>query len=694
MSDRMVQWDGTIPDAEKAYNYTHWLFPNRFRPRVNNPDRRWDNDIEPDGEPYSHTYPLPVLQKKSDFRKTYGPNELHTNLYGTTVVPRYEREADLVVLVTTTDNDVLPPSGTARLAARFLVCSRKTRYMIPFFQDQFAHEGRLSDCQRLLQQIPGQADEEIDVKGIFLWKLPKANMTALWIILTIIHNRWPEEWTKMDIPIDILFEMARLMKILGITKRSSNAWELIRGRLEYTLPRQRMEVGRPQDSNVAKWLFIARTFKFNEDFTAIWANLVVSTYKFEMESMAVDRYSGGAGGDPRPEMTYNWWYTVDDLGEDMKKSLRDDRYIILYDLRMLWAGFRSRYRLPTQQIGTIDQIMAAVEKYESSCQDLREDIIKYANEIIEQQKRISILSNQELNPMVLADCNELIRKVNAIFNQINSRDIEDKRVVVATEDYWRPLAYNDPHIETPTELDPFFGCKKTIFIFQSGWNDLMIYWRNSGPRDEAVRSFTKTRMIAAFIILWMECSLLYWGIPESAKWEPRISVYTLMVVWWLSDGTFTDIAAKAARRVRLSYNKRAKRIEAHNRWRISKWQQDIGIADATSIDLRPPTPDDYRDLKKATEEAERLQLTPSENIPENLYLETRLRLELMKFRRERNKRQNRQRREEEQAKQEEVWKQLLRPTNVLAGPVGGAMHRMLRAGLRAIFGRGGATYYK
>ncbi|KAK6542725.1 hypothetical protein TWF694_006668 [Orbilia ellipsospora] len=692
----MVQWDGTIPEAGKTYNYHHWLFPNRNRPRVTQPNDRWANDPESDGEAYPYAYPLAVLQKRRDFQKTYQPNELHTTIYGTTVIPRSEREADLVILVTITDNDILPPSGADRLAARFLVCSRKTRYMIPFFQDQFAHQGRLPYCQQLGEPIPGQTDDKTDVKGVFMWKLPKADMTALWIILTMIHGRWPEEWSKMDIPLDTLYEIARLTQILNISKQSSNAWELIRGRLDYTLPRQRMEVGRPQDRNVAKWLFIAKVFEYEEEFTALWANLVVSTYKFEMDSMAVDRYSNGAEGDPRPEMTYNWWYTIDDLGEDMKENLRDDRYIVLYDLRLLWADFRSRYRLPTQREGTLEEIMAAVEKYQLSCQNLREEIITYANEIMEQQKRVAILSNRDLNPMALADCQALIRKVNAVFNQINSRDVDGTRVVVASEDYWRPLAYEDPQIETPIELDGFFGLKKTIFTFQSGWSDSMVYWRNKGPEDLApgLPLFNTTKLwLSVLIIIWMEYSLWWLQKQELTKLEPRFSVYILLFVTWRWHDDITDVAAKAARKLRMTYNKRAKKIEAYNRWRVLKWQQGISINDSTSTDLKPPMPDDYRDLTRGIDEAEKFELTSPENVPENLYLETRLRLQLMKFRSERKKRQAREKRDEERLIGQELWRELLRPTNILAGPVGGAMHRMLRVGLRAAFGKRGRTEY-
>ncbi|KAF3913575.1 hypothetical protein ABW20_dc0106584 [Dactylellina cionopaga] len=476
VTNRFIPWDGTIPDNPSQ---KHWLFRSRDRPLIKSPFGENDNDTEPDPPPFPYHYPQKVDNRPSHFLKVYNPLDAYNDYCGTVVIPRRDDQADLTALISMTNNPIQPPMGVETLAARFLVCSRTMHTSIPDFKAQFDRQAGLAECQRL-------GPHSADVYGVFLWKLPKVNITALWILLTIVHHRWPLHWTRMDIPIETLFELAKLINIVGI-KPDSTAWIQIKQRLDYTLGRQRSEVGRPTDQNIGKWLYIAKTFKWEEDFAAIWANLIVSTWRFTIESEGVDRYSGGRDGDPTPDVPFKWWYTVDDLGEDMKQTLLNDRYIMVYDLRHLWARFRSKHRLPLQSKATIEEIMIAIGNWDASAQDLRDAIIKYANEITEQQKRLALISNHQLNPLVLADCNRLINDVNVLFNQVRSRDVEDNRVLVDQADYWRPLAYDNPFIETPLELDPETGSKNTIFMFQSGPETTS----NTGEKREKVeRAYT------------------------------------------------------------------------------------------------------------------------------------------------------------------------------------------------------------
>ncbi|EPS41789.1 hypothetical protein H072_4251 [Dactylellina haptotyla CBS 200.50] len=709
ISKRPIPWDGSIPDAVGNPFHRFWLSPNPNRPVLKDPSVENPRDIEQSPPDYAYRFPRPIDNNVNSFSNVYNPEALYSTWCGTVVVSYSAHQADLLVLVSTTTNDAIPTTGDETLAGRFLVCFRTMYLNIPFFRKQYDHHGRLSDCQQL-------GNSETDVVAVFLWKLPRADMTALWVILTIIHSRWPTEWINMDIPIDTLFEIARLVDMFGITPDTGGAWAQIRQRLEYTLGRQRMEVGRPQDRNVGKWLYIAHVFKWEEEFAVIWANLVVGTWKFEKDSRAVERYSQGFGGDPMPEVQQKWWFGVGDLGEDMKHHLMNDRFIVLYDLRHLWATFRQHDRMPTQRRATFEDIMVAAGKYKASCQDLREEIIAYAKEIMAQQQRVVFLTNRPLDPAihaaVLADCQKLIRDVDAIFNRINSRDAHDNRVVVNYEEYWLPLEYIDPQIETPIELDPELGSKKTIFIFQSGWQDTMVYWRNQDPSNNPIATPNKrlAQLLFSFMVLLrFEYAVWYYLVQVDTAWEVRLTFWTILLFWWFAGDLAGRKIANVGRQIKTGIQKRKRDADAYKMLKVAKWLERVQVTDAAGVDLKPLPPSFYRDMETLQHERKQRELTPSKYLPEDLYQATRMEIEIRNFKRERQRRLDREDRERrrvegverqgveeaERRRQEKgkmkassygqndqyVWQSpvpLIGQSSGTYAPVGGQYHRMLR----------------
>ncbi|KAK6330362.1 hypothetical protein TWF696_003458 [Orbilia brochopaga] len=495
----------------------HWLFSSYDRTTILDPFGPDDEDTEPDPP----QVPSVVDNRPQRFRDIYEPLDAHNGHFGTIVIPRRHTDADLLVLLTTVDADAgLPPT----LVARFLVSSHIMREHVPSFSEQFDFTSGISEAQRL-------GNRNNDIYAMFRWTLPPVDLDAAWIVMTILHGRWPLGWDILDLPYYTLFNIAQFVDNGRITP-NSKAWQMIRKRLEYTLARHRMEIGRPTHPCVGQWLYIAKVFQWQEDFASLWANLIVSTWRFSMRSVQVDRYSEGFSEDPRPTAPGRWWYSVSDLGSDLMRRLRNDRQSLIMKLTELWAAFQRRYRASTSSSETI----AASANYAGSPQDLRKIIIDYAHMIEKKLQKEALLANRQVDAPTHAGCAKLIRDVNAVFSYVEGMDVFGRPVNVSESTYWRPLRYQNQFIETPVELDPGHGSYKTLYTFQSGANDTLVYWRNRKAwrnnkqkllaQDNAKRLWTFVGCTMALIVFF-EYLVWYFELSPSEARDFRAVMYGL-----------------------------------------------------------------------------------------------------------------------------------------------------------------------
>ncbi|KAJ6255977.1 hypothetical protein Dda_9270 [Drechslerella dactyloides] len=504
----------------------HWLFPSRDRTTVLEPFGPKDEDTEPDPPQVVPRYAI-IDNRPNRFRHIYEPLEVHNDYLGTIVIPRRHNDADLLFLLATLNPAVSP---TPTLAARFLVSSHIMREHIPSLMEQFTYTLGLTEAQRL----GNRAD---DIYAMFHWTLPSVDIEAAWIVVMIVHGRWPLAWDILDIPHTTLFNIAQFVDAVRITP-GSEAWRMIRKKLEYTLARQRVEIGRPTHPCVAQWVYIAKVFQWEEDFASLWANLIVSTWRFDMRSWQVDRYSDGFGGDPRPTAPGRWWYTVNELGPDLKRQLKDSRQALVMQLAEIWSAFQHRYRNPTSP-----ETIAATTSFAGSPQDLRKIIIDYSRIIEKKIQREALLANRQIDACALAGCAKLVRDVNAVFDRVKSMDVYGKPATLTEKSYWKPLRYQNPFIETPLELDPAHGSLKSIYTFQSGAENTLVYWRNrkSWRNNElSLRAEERSEHIWTFVqctialVLFFEYMVWHFGLRPGQVRDFRACFYGI----WCLSGVF------------------------------------------------------------------------------------------------------------------------------------------------------------
>ncbi|KAF3908804.1 hypothetical protein ABW21_db0208341 [Orbilia brochopaga] len=436
----------------------HWLHSRQDRATILYPFGDDNEDTEQDPK----LAPSVIDNRPGRFRHIYEPEDAHNDQIGTIVIPRHHNNADLLVLLAT----VNPEHGShPALMARFLVSSHAMKEHIPSFNEQFTYLAGLTEAQRL-------GNRASDIYATVRWTLPPVDLDAAWIVLTIVHGRWPLAWDILDIPHTTLFNIARFVDAARITP-NSETWRMIRSRLEYTLARQRKEISRPTHPCVGQWVYIAKIFHWQDDFTSLWANLVVSTYRYSMASVQVDRYSEGFGGDPRPTASGRWWYTINDLGPDLKRQLRDHRQALIIKLTELWFAFQRTYRTPPPP-----ERITESTTYAGSPQDLRRIIIDYSRLVEKKLQKEALLANRQIDARTAAGCAKLVKDVNAVFANVQSIDVYGSTVNIPESKYWRQVRYEHQDIETPVELDPVHGSYKSIHTFQSGAGNSLIYWRN------------------------------------------------------------------------------------------------------------------------------------------------------------------------------------------------------------------------
>ncbi|KAF3941894.1 hypothetical protein ABW19_dt0202393 [Dactylella cylindrospora] len=232
----------------------------------------------------------PIGAEHPRYRVTYTSDACRNNDLGTIVIPRHHEYADLIVAVTSVPSNAYQPPipgeggiysssvdlgkplddfrDYSAIEARFLVDSRVMYANFPRYKNNFnpyyRHRGQI-----LTNGL---------IYGLMEWVLPEEeiDLMAIWLVLTIVHGRYPEKWAEMDLPIDVLYGVACFMEHTEI-QHHSKTWYRIAETLHYTIEKWFVEVGRANNRDVAKWMTIARVFEWQTEYATIWANLLVST---------------------------------------------------------------------------------------------------------------------------------------------------------------------------------------------------------------------------------------------------------------------------------------------------------------------------------------------------------------------------------------------------------------------------------
>ncbi|KAK6347438.1 hypothetical protein TWF718_005279 [Orbilia javanica] len=643
MANRFIPWDGTLPttgvhtnDTEK---FKHWLHKSSKRVTVESPFNAENaDDTEDLPLEYPHAYPEPLRHVVGDFRRVLPHNTAFQKELGNIVIPRHHNSADLLLMVSQTNNLVTPPKGPEALLARFLVCSRTVLYHIPALRGQASHQSSFHDGQTLA--LP---DGITRVFPFFLFKLPQTDLTSLWIILTILHQRFPKAWETMDFPLDLLFNICKTLETLEIT--GTNTLHLIRERLLYTLNRHAVLQHPPANTpDIATWLAIARTFNIPTNFPALWSSLVITSWRFTPSSRAVDRYLPPPPHPAGSNFKYGNWYWISNLPTDVREVLSQDRERFIGTLLHAWSHFRSSYHLPTQLPGDIETIMSATGDFDGSALDLKGKMLEYSNQVLEYHKHRTLVTyhgRRALDRQIMADVTSFQRSIRNYFSHIPARDVGGN------------LTTPTPHLESPTPAPSLFPPFKTppeltrttfstppdpstatIFTYQSGRHNSQVYWRNTpAPSTLPLLStnakiLTYTLPAAILLLLITIFSTDIYSLSKSQTLASLDTRFTLLLLFFLprlTRATVSSLADLEAQADKQAFESNQVDVLAEN----NNWSVDDRFSARGSLNPKA-TPARIGLAWK--------RFTPLEDYPENIYLATRQEMEIKRFRAERAKR--------------------------------------------------------
>ncbi|KAK6495072.1 hypothetical protein TWF481_003099 [Arthrobotrys musiformis] len=632
LSKYFFPWDGTLPQTcitpnPQYQRVKHWLHKSSRRPVIDNPFSQENEDkTEPPPPEYPYEYPPPFdTDAAKNLKRVLPSTSTFHNDIGTIVIPRHHDSADFLLIISQTENDAAPPKGPSAIVARFLVCCRTVRYHIPSLRAQSAY-GSFVDGQRI--PLPGGKDK---VYPFFLFQLPQTCLTSLWIILTILHSRFPKAWERLDMPLSLLYNISKSIQVLEISDTQSV--DLIKQKLLYTLTRHASQFTPPSNTpDISKWMTIAKTFSINTNFPSLYAHLIVSTCRFTPSSKTVDRYlpptqTAGEG----TTFKYGNWYPLSLLPTSLRTSLTTDRVRFLHGMIHPWSWFRSKYHFPTQPSGTFSSILSTNTTFDASALDLRDKITKYADDTLKYQTHIATITPGtagELSARVISDITALKDDITTPFEEVESRDVSHNRTKVPASQYLTPQPPPPLHppYQTPLEIDPISGLTPTIFLYQSGPNNSLIYWRNLPPVTNSIPKYTTILSLKISSLLLLSLLLQFYIELASllqthrfATFETRVTVWVLILVYHLS----TTTAPTLERQQRINLQKELDEEELDETAHAYAWT-DIS------------TPGSHKPKAMGVRVGYGWKkFTPAEDYPENIYLAARKEAEVRRFKRER-----------------------------------------------------------
>ncbi|KAF3278897.1 hypothetical protein TWF970_004442 [Orbilia oligospora] len=646
MARRFMPWDGSLPTrmlhSQEVFDEAdhelpkvkHWLHKSSHRPVIKNPFGPGYQDSEQPPFEFPHPYPQALRHDVSGFRRILPLSALFQTQLGTIVIPRHHNTADFLLIVTHTDTSTIPPTGPSALLARFLVCSRTVLHYIPSIRGQASHQSNFYDGQRL--NLPDGTNR---IYPFFLFKMPQTDLTSLWIILTIIHQRFPTAWSTLDLPLPLLFNICKTMDILEISGTSTV--NLLRQKLLYTLNRH-AELFHPQASNtpdVAMWVYIAKTFSIPTNFSALWAHLIISTWRFTSSSHAVDRYTPPPPHHTSTNFKYGNWYWISHLPESLRAALQEDRTRFLNKMLTPWSNFRSIYHLPSQSAASAATILTLNSDIDGSALDLKDHILGYADQVLAYHNTRSLMMNhpnRPLNPRIMSDITRLKSTVQDCFSQIPTRDINNNLITISHQDLELPGNFQAPlypPLQTPPELDDLSSrLEPTIFTYQSGANYNLIYWRNSPPSSSLLPG--KTRLFGYTIpTIWIFGLLTQFYIELSslfaslrfASLDLRSTLWLLLCVYYLHRSTIMAYHAIRQRSAQRQRDDEVLESFAEN----YNWSMDDSFSAPGSVNPKGTPARIGPDWRR---------FTPLENFPDNTYLAVRKEMVVNQFRAERARR--------------------------------------------------------
>ncbi|KAK6334487.1 hypothetical protein TWF730_003702 [Orbilia blumenaviensis] len=660
LSNHFIPWDGTLPTQKISPNTPfpprHWLHLSPSHHNLKTPFSAGYQDPEPAPLEFPHRHPRPLRPyDTSNIRYTIPSSAAFASDLGTIVIPRHHNSTDLLLLISQSSTTTAPPQGTTALLARFLVCSRTVLHYIPAMRGQASHNPVFQDGQEIT--LPDNAGSRIF--PFFLLQLPKVDLTSLWLILTILHHRYPIAWCDLDLPFETVYNLAKTLHILEMDE--TEGINIIKSRLCHTLSRHAEGFKIPADKtpNLGKWVFIAHTFGIEEGYSQLWANMVATTWRFTEGSIAVDRYTNPNSSRRNSSSTipsiekYGNYYWTDALSATLKTELITDRARLLTTIRNHWACFRSRYHLPGQQAGSFADILSATKPYDGSAMDLRDHILAYADNVSAVHQQMAAVSGRGLNPNVMADVGRIKAEVEGCFDVVEGRDTAGNRIWIPREEYLSPqhITGQTPRgqgeggeLRTPPELDDLSPLHhQTMYVYQSGE---LVYWRNHPPPAIRIAPatpyntiFSRVRLswsLVAFLVFCAYTEAMLYVAGESTSVDSRVTPLLLWGVYYLTK----VVVFSRERERRMREKEEAEERELERTAKAFKW-----VPPPTSSNGTGTGTDNAASCLKGTVARNGLdwtRYTPLEAVPENLLHLARREAAVGKFREERARRWRRE----------------------------------------------------
>ncbi|KAK6519118.1 hypothetical protein TWF281_003807 [Arthrobotrys megalospora] len=650
VSTRFTPWDGTLPSSIQTYTapdfsqIKHWLHKSSHRPILHNPFSELYEPPQVHEYPHKFPPPLPSNPTAGSYKTLYPPDAAFNPEIGTIVIPRHHKDTDFLLLISTTNNPTVPPTGPSSLLARFLVCYRILVSQIPALRGQLSHQSGFPDAQTIL--LPDSTPRTFP---LFLLQLPQVSLDAIFTIFTILHSRFPTSWASKNIPLSTLHEIAQAVFILEL--QGTPTLLKIRTTLLPTLTRH-ANINTPPSNhpNIAKWLFIAKTFAIEPHFSSLWANLTVSTWRFTKDSIAVDRYLPQTSLSSSPSQEENYkhgnYYYISDLQPALTKALEISRTRFLHDILHHWSWFRSKYHLPPHQSATFSTILSATATIDTSALELKDQIFAYADKFLEYQRFLSLLSpGKELNPTVMNDIQTLKDDITACFEQVESRDVFGDKTIVGIESYLpvptSPQQQEEEILETPLELDPISGLYPGIFTFQTSPDSNLIYYlHNPPPKRQTIlfgKPATPMKVLILLAVIYLELCCTFLNISFATGFEARITFYSLIFSIVRSKPLLKEYITTFSRLQRINNQKSLENYELEKKSQIFNWMDSMDPNNSQErVELRPRGTD--AKIGSSWRKYTPLEGYQEKETEENLFLMARRKVIIDQFRAERLRR--------------------------------------------------------